>query len=405
MDQTTKITQLQQEVDALREENLRLRMTIVSLGNHTCGTLPDDLAEYSGLDFSGCRFGVAIVYHTSCTELPLTAESIPHLEMPFRSYVPSINRIIFFSTPQELCCLFATKAAMQELLPEFQSAAAAISESIGTEIKIALSKLHRTLKRIGWLHLEAVSVRDHWAAGANAVSSFEDLNKEPVPKSNTLLPSLEQQLSNLVLQHSFFDAASVFDHILEIMIQDPLMTVSRAADTVHIRLLQLLGRLGLSLNSESQPAGYADALRQLFTVDSFPEIRDRCHDFFVLLEDSLNQHAYSQRAQAIKDYVEQHYSEPSLGAAQLCDAFLLSESYLSRIFKNELGTKVSDYIHSVRIREAKKLLAESDAPIQDICFRLGYTNRNTMHRAFRDFTGMSPTQYRKFIQKNICRIG
>ena len=71
--------------------------------------------------------------------------------------------------------------------------------------------------------------------------------------------------------------------------------------------------------------------------------------------------------------------------------------YLNRIVKKQLGITLSKLGQSICLREAKKMLAETDMSISAIISELGYTNRSHFYRLFTENTGMSPQQYRNTI--------
>ncbi|MDD5557527.1 MAG: response regulator [bacterium] len=65
----------------------------------------------------------------------------------------------------------------------------------------------------------------------------------------------------------------------------------------------------------------------------------------------------------------------------------LSPKYLSRVFREQVGVRFSDYRTRLRMERAKELLAESGCTIQQISDRLGYENAESFTRRFRKLTG------------------
>lgn len=53
------------------------------------------------------------------------------------------------------------------------------------------------------------------------------------------------------------------------------------------------------------------------------------------------------------------------------------------------------YLANLRMMEAERLLIESDAAMTHIAESVGYDNPSNFARAFKQFTGMSPREYRK----------
>jgi len=75
----------------------------------------------------------------------------------------------------------------------------------------------------------------------------------------------------------------------------------------------------------------------------------------------------------------------------------LNSSYLSKLFKDNQGITVMDYVTKVRIEEAKKLLENPQYNICEISTRLGYTDPSYFSKVFRRYAGISPQQYRQKI--------
>lgn len=79
----------------------------------------------------------------------------------------------------------------------------------------------------------------------------------------------------------------------------------------------------------------------------------------------------------------------------LSHRFSYSLSSIRRIFKEETGISVMDYLAQLRIEKAKVLLQEDTMSIQQIAAATGYSNLYYFSKAFKTRTGKSPTQYRK----------
>lgn len=96
----------------------------------------------------------------------------------------------------------------------------------------------------------------------------------------------------------------------------------------------------------------------------------------------------------IRRFIEEHYRE-NVTLRMISDALYFNPSYISRLFKAETGQNYVDFLYEVRIRHAKKLLAETDMSIQQITEAVGFSNAKYFSRSFKLCTGMQPTQYRQ----------
>lgn len=100
----------------------------------------------------------------------------------------------------------------------------------------------------------------------------------------------------------------------------------------------------------------------------------------------------------IKDYIERHYSQDiSLGT--FAERYYLSKEYLSKLFKEEFGYTIYEYVLRVRMAKARELLADPEVKVLTVAERLGYRDNNYFSRAFKTYYGISPTEYRENVLK------
>ena len=73
----------------------------------------------------------------------------------------------------------------------------------------------------------------------------------------------------------------------------------------------------------------------------------------------------------------------------------MSRSHLSTRFKNEAGMNLTEYIHYIKISEAKHLLAHTNKNLSIISNYLGYSSQSHFTRMFKKIVGVSPIEYRE----------
>lgn len=99
------------------------------------------------------------------------------------------------------------------------------------------------------------------------------------------------------------------------------------------------------------------------------------------------------RITALKDHIACHFTEP-LSRDSLADHMGLSPDYMSRMFKAHEGLRINDYINTLRVEEACRLLRESDLKIVDVAFAVGFESLPTFNRVFYRLCRMAPSEYR-----------
>lgn len=100
------------------------------------------------------------------------------------------------------------------------------------------------------------------------------------------------------------------------------------------------------------------------------------------------------------NYIYSHIKD-RITIATLAEYTGLSENYLSRVFKQNLGVSLSDYIREKKIEKATHLLRYSDKPIIDIANYLSFSSQSHFIQTFSNFTGMTPKKYRDKYYKSM----
>ena len=87
--------------------------------------------------------------------------------------------------------------------------------------------------------------------------------------------------------------------------------------------------------------------------------------------------------------------EKKLNLELLAKVINMNESYLSRIFKEELDITLSDYIKITRLEKAKEMLKDHDMRIKDVAISVGIQDQLYFSRLFTKFFNITPTEYRE----------
>jgi ligand-binding sensor domain-containing protein/AraC-like DNA-binding protein len=96
--------------------------------------------------------------------------------------------------------------------------------------------------------------------------------------------------------------------------------------------------------------------------------------------------------------VEELYKNPDLKINSLSSAMLISPRTLSRLINEHLNSNFYELINEYRIKESKRILSDPETKhesILDISYEVGYNSKSAFNRAFKNFTGLTPSQYRK----------
>lgn len=109
---------------------------------------------------------------------------------------------------------------------------------------------------------------------------------------------------------------------------------------------------------------------------------------------------YIRRIHKVQDYIEDHIGQ-SLSVEELAGAAGFSKYHFSRIFQGMLHEPLAHYVNRIRMERSLFLLAHrTDKNMTDIAYELGLSDSAVFSRAFKNYYGVSPREYRKEYSKN-----
>ena len=254
-----------------------------------------------------------------------------------------------------------------------------------------LDKLRQSLKSSRWM------IQQRLLAGTGKVI------EEPVKTS-----------SNLTESDIFHRFNTEITKVLESLYNDQLMIV---IDQLKDQLLQRDNISGYEILQMSREVCnlYLFHMRnrkiaidnETTFMESYNAGAEECasvEDLFDFLKKTIGE-SFSKAAQGkrmednrpirlAKNYMKEHYMDPvTLEDVSALAGF--SPTYFSALFKKETGSAFLEYLQSVRMDEAKRLLKETNLSIALVCEKVGYSDVKYFTKSFIKHTGLKPGEYRK----------
>jgi transcriptional regulator GlxA family with amidase domain len=95
-----------------------------------------------------------------------------------------------------------------------------------------------------------------------------------------------------------------------------------------------------------------------------------------------------------QEWIAQNYHEPAPVASMVRLSGLAERSFKRR-FEQSTGMSPLEYVHTLRLEEAKHMLETGDDPIESVAGQVGYEDAGFFSRLFRRKVNMTPATYRK----------
>lgn len=102
------------------------------------------------------------------------------------------------------------------------------------------------------------------------------------------------------------------------------------------------------------------------------------------------------------DFIVSNYCN-SIKITEVADYVCINRSYLYTLFKNAMGMSPQQFLTTFRITKAAELLQTTDLPVESIALSCGYLDPLVFTKSFKQMKKMSPSCYRKEMQKGETR--
>ena len=101
-----------------------------------------------------------------------------------------------------------------------------------------------------------------------------------------------------------------------------------------------------------------------------------------------------KRINEVMAYIDKNYSDSSLTMESIAHHIGLNSRYMLKIFKEQTGVLLKDYVLKIRIDKATELL-KTDMTIEAVAKKCGYTSSHSFIRAFKRACGITPGEMRQ----------
>lgn len=353
----------------------------------------------------------------SLDECLAEAETI-HLNMDTEYYV--------------VCILAKPQSAEYELYPAklnrlFDDQVSGVCRTLGLEAKVALIAFGNTREELfAWLDNKFAGIRalcvgatmavsaahKHYAEGQHAYLEAETAFENRFVRGNAAIIRFDrleerqavaegyspQIIDRLSLALRAGDGQRVHEALTELSAM--MRTMNTSLFTFRCLYNDILNvvapgmREGLSQENAGQ-AYDLFSLSQCLSLDDLDAmLHEACSQIIRgrMAGETREGHPEIKKA---KEIIQQRFSEPGVSVLSIAEEVGIPESRFSAEFKAAFHVTPLEYLTQCRMRQARRLLRETDMPVKDIALECGYYDVSSFNRRFKAYTGMTPQQYRQ----------
>ena len=183
--------------------------------------------------------------------------------------------------------------------------------------------------------------------------------------------------------------------------------LQEAGDNARVHAISAINSLSGQLDAsgkltDTQRKALSDARERAIASKSIEEAiesMDKCLKS-IANEIALQTGDISGLMARAKVYVDKHYGNSELRIRDVASYVGLSTNYFSSMFAKYVGESFSDYLIRKRMQEAQLLLTNTELRNYEVAERVGYETAAYFSVAFKRFSGMSVSEYKKKLQND-----
>ena len=270
----------------------------------------------------------------------------------------------------------------------------------GVRLAASISESHETVHGIAAAYQEALDAMEYGLLALTgtqkSIIPYEDIKNLDSRYHYSL--DTEKRLANFIKAGDLLAGT----HLLEEIFKTNLVDRQLSANTIKSLMLDLNNTI-LKALSEAGAECDAGLFREINITEKLMRSEHLDDMKFYLTEAvqkvcaMIKSGKKTRRDQIITEisaYVKENFSDKNLCIPTIGELFRLNAAYVAKLFKEQTGEYLNDYIGRVRMEKAKELLKDNGLSIKEIADRVGYFSSNVFIKAFKKHEGITPGMYR-----------
>ena len=269
----------------------------------------------------------------------------------------------------------------------------------------AISNVHLRLDGIPDAYQEALQAMEYnMIIGNRDVTCYDDISSlsQKPHYDYTYTLDTELRLINFIKAGDFDSALAVWKQIYE-------ENISRLNNQASIHIVKclisdIISTVVKTIN-ELSDVFEADFFENTNVIDDFlhcktlADLDYQITNILGIICEKINSKKENKQSHKLVDYInsyiEENYNDIDLNLSTLSQKLNLTPTYVSLIYKENMGDSLINTINKLRIEAAKKLLKETNENIGNIATKVGFNSSHVFIRVFKKHEGVTPGQYKE----------
>ncbi|MGM9937291.1 MAG: response regulator [Candidatus Ornithomonoglobus sp.] len=301
--------------------------------------------------------------------------------------VPSVNRIGVFDAGFSFAAWIAPRKSEAELT--------SVAQELMTEQTVESIIIMSPQKPEKLSAVMANLVRDR-QQGFFTEKLYNYYNKWSVTESTDEDSGDISEVLNQIREGKLKDAEGLVEKKFFGMLQRklPLRRIRGFAASVMVELYKYIQRIGMDCSEDFNVYSY-----RISKAVYSGEICEICKNILHRMDERTKKEKSISDFTNALDYIEKNYKN-NITLLEIGKAIYVKPAVVSKIVKNATGMKFSDYLNSLRMKEACRLISKTDMTIAGIAAEVGYGDYAYFANKFKMSTGCLPSEYRKRVRQS-----
>lgn len=136
-----------------------------------------------------------------------------------------------------------------------------------------------------------------------------------------------------------------------------------------------------------------EELKALYSLKKLKTVMDDAIELLKRIHIVGNGKKYSRLIEESLQFIEKNYNK-NLSLEEISNEIAVSKNYFCYLFKREVGISLWNYLTQVRMKNARKLLEDTELKTYEIAFEVGYDNPSYFSKIFKKLESVTPNEYR-----------
>lgn len=273
-----------------------------------------------------------------------------------------------------------------------------VRDRLSLNITIGIGSLISNIGEIRTTYLQAITaLAKRFQLGGNRVISYDEISSDE-KNYGFYSAEINEQILNHLQQNNI-------DCVVKIIF-DIYKTVDENNFSEEYRNMMYMGLISLLLShivkigkniedvfsKEFKP--FSDFNSQLETDKRryILSLYQRAIDFMIINKDTRSE----QIARDAKRIIDENYFDFELNIPFISKSLLVNQTYLRKMFKDEMGMTLLDYLTKVRMEKARAYIVDGCYKLSAISEMVGYKDAGYFSKCFKNYFGVSPSDYKSF---------